>query len=298
MRHLIFFAALAAACAGGCGSGDSSSGGGRAEVVKIIDAVAAAVPAKCDDGITWYEADNLFEYIDGDAPRFYDAGFARLAHTEWRPSGASDKAYVEMDIYDMAKALGALEIMADARADSTKYAPVGGEAHEADELWEVRIGQYYIKLTPRHDADKALVRALAEAVAKAAPAGPPDEQLVAPLPADKMAPHSATFRTKDFLGREYLAGVREAAYESKGARVRLFLMDAGDEAQAKAVLAEWRQSLPPQPVGARDIPNTVSYHDEFAGDIRAAAHGKWVAGAIGDSAAAQPLLSSFLKHLE
>ena len=297
MRHLIFLAAIAAACAGGCGSGDSSAGG-QAEVAKIIDAVASAVPAKCDDGITWYEADNLFEYIDGDAPRFHDAGFVRLAHTEWHPTGAAGKAYVEMDIYCTAKPLGALEIMADGRADSTKYAAVGSEAHEADELWEVRVGCYYIKLTPRHDADKALVQALAEAVAKAAPAGPTDEQLVAPLPADKMAPHSATYRTKDFLGREYLKDVREAAYEAKGTRVRLFLMDAGDEAQAKAALAEWRQSLPPQPVGARDMPNTVSYHDEFAGDIRGTCQGKWIAGAIGNSAAAQPLLSSLLKRLE
>jgi hypothetical protein len=301
MRYLIAVAALAAVLVSGCSSGDSTAAAApRAAVTKILDAVAAAVPGNRTDEVTWYETENLYEYIDGAAGTYVDAGFVLLAHSEWRAKGAKEGAYVELDVYDMGSPLGALDILADGRTPQTKYLDIGNEAQVSDEGIDLRVGRYYARLVARRNIEgqKEFVKAIAAARAKAAPAGPADAELVAPLPSANMAPHSAAYVAKGFLAREFLAKVREAAYEAHGKRVRMFVMDAGAPEKAKAAITEWKESIPPQPIGAQDLPNTVSYAEEYVGAITATAQGHWVAGVIGEPAVAKPLLASFLKHLE
>ena len=301
MRQLIGLTVLAALVAGGCGSdGSSSPGGPKAEITRILDAVAANVPGTRTEDVTWYEPENLYEYVDGMAGYYVDSGFLMLAHSEWRGRDSKDNAYVELDIYDMGSPLGALDIMADGRTPQTKYVRLGNEAQETDDGMDLRTGRYYVKLIGRRDVagQRDFIKALAAAVVKAAPPGPADDKLLAPLPATGMVPHTATYATKGFLGREFLNQVREAAYEVQGKRVRLFLIDAGSEEKAKAMLADWKESIPPQPIGTQELPNTVSYSEDYVGAVTATAQGKWLAGAVGEAAVAKPLLSSLLKRLE
>jgi len=301
MRQIIVLAALAAIVLSGCSSGDSAgSAAPRAAVTKILDAVAAAVPGKRAEEVAWYETENLYEYVDGAAGTYFDAGFVLLAHSEWRPDGGKEGAYVELDIYDMGSPLGALAILAGGRTPQTQYLDIGNEAQVSDEGIEMRVGRYYARLVARRDVEgqKEFVKAIAAALAKAAPAGPPDAELVAPLPSANVAPHSAAYVAKGFLAREFLGKVREAAYEAHGKRVRMFVMDSGSPEKAKAILVEWKESVPPQPIGAQDLPNTVSYTEEYVGAITATAQGRWVAGVIGEPEVAKPMLASFLKHLE
>jgi hypothetical protein len=312
MRYLFALIVLSALAAGGCGPADTAADTAqRAEIARILDAARPAAASLKAGDITWYEPDDLYEYIDGDAGRFTDAGFVWLAHQEYKAAGGGE-GYIEVDLYDLAAPLGALGIFGDSRSEQAKYVPVGNEAIDSGEMFEVRFGRYYLKLTPRKDAAalKPLVQPLAEAIVKAAPPGPLDAPLLAPLPAENIVPHTAAFTSKGFLGREYLKQVREAAYEVQGKRVRLFLMDAGSPEKAKAALAEWKESLPPQPIGAqpdpldplsrvpRLPPGTISYSEEYVGAITAQAHGKWVAGTIGDPAAGKALLASLTGRLE
>jgi hypothetical protein len=291
---------LAALAVAGCGSGDSSgAGAGKAEMLRIADAVAAAGAQRTGD-LLWYESENLYEYINGAAAAYTDAGFVRLLHSEWRSAGGKEGAYVELDVYDMGTPLGALDILADARTPQTQYLPLGNEAHQSDDGIDLRVGRYYVKLVARRDIEgqREFLKAIAAAVAKAAPPGPADEKLVEPMPTTNLVPHSVAYTSRNFLGRECLQKVREASYEVQGKRVRLFLMDAGTPEKAKTAITEWKESLPPQPIGASDLPNTMSYNEEYVGAVTAMCHDKWVAGSIGDPAVAQPILNSLLKRLE
>jgi hypothetical protein len=294
-------AALAALLATGCGPGDSSAPDApRPAMTRVLDGVAAGVPGQRIGDVMWYEPENLYEYIDGMAGYYVDSGFLLLAHSEWRGRDAKEGAYVELDIYDMGSPAGALDILADARTPQTRYVALGNEAHETDDGMDLRVGGYYVKVVARRDiaGQRDFIKALALAVAQATPAGPSDEALVAPLPAAGMAPHTAAYSTKGFLGRDCLNKVREAAYEVRGKRVRLFVIDAGDADKAKAMLAEWKDSVPPQPIGAQALPNSLSYNEDYVGTVAATVQGKWLAGAIGEAAVARPLLASLLKRLQ
>jgi hypothetical protein len=301
MRPSIGLIALAAMLFGGCGPGDSSAPDApRPAMTRILDGVAADVPGQRTGDVMWYEPENLYEYIDGMAGYYVDSGFLLLAHSEWRGRDSKEGAYVELDIYDMGSPLGALDILADARTPQTQYVDLGNEAHETDDGMDLRVGGYYVKLVARRDiaGQRDFIRALAAAVVKAAPAGPSDDALVAPLPAGGRVPRTAAYSTKGFLGRDCLNKVREATYEVQGKRVRLFVIDAGDADKAKEMLAEWKDSIPPQPIGAQALPNSLSYNEDYVGAVTATAQGKWLAGAIGDAAVAKPLLASLLKRLE
>jgi len=295
-------ATLAALVLGGCGESEAPAPDGDAErqaMVQILRAVEDAGHVPLGE-TAWYTADNLFEYIDGMAPYFTDSGFERLAHSEWHAAETEGDAYVELDLYDMGSAEGALDILCDSRYGDTAYLDLGDEAHDTGTGIEMRAGRYYVKIVPRRDMEgqKAFVRSLAETVARTVPARrDSDAELAAPLPSEGILPHTVAYTTKGFLGKAFLNGVREATYETGGKRVRLFVMDAGGTEQAGSVFTKWKASVEAQPMGGDELPNVFACEQDYVGHIFVAHEGRYLAGAIGDAAAARPLLLRLLPRL-
>jgi hypothetical protein len=293
---------VAAAAFAGCAGPDDAAAidASRAAMTKILAQTKAALPsARMSDPVA-YDSENLYEAVDGMAAYYIDSGFMRLVRCEWRPAESKGEAHVAMDLFDMGSPLGALDVMVDSRTEKTVYATIGNEAHRGDEMLELRTGRYYVKLVPRHAGAglQPLMKVVAEALVKAAPPGPADAALISPLPADKMVPHSAAFVTREFLGRDFLNNVREAVYEAGGKRVRLFLMATDTPQNAKAAFVAWKESVPRPPTAERDLANMFTSSEDDVGAVIVAHHGKFLVGAIGDPAAARPLLESFLRRLE
>jgi len=303
MRQRIGILIVATMLAAGCKETGQPAAPGepgpQTQMTAILQAVAANSRAERLGDVTWYTPDNLHEYIDGMAPYFTDSGFVRLAHSEWRAAGAATDAYVELDLYDMGSPEGALDILGDSRTPETVYLEIGSEAHRLEDGIECRVGRYYAKIVARRDVagQQDLVKTLAEAVAAAAPQGPSDDSLLAPLPAQDRLPHSAAYTTKGFLGREFLRGVREAAYDANGKEIRLFVMATDDLTQAARVFQQWRTSL--ATVLARDEgPESFAYEEPYVGYIIVLQQGRWVTGAIGDPAAAKDGLEALRKAIK
>jgi len=300
MRQRLGILIVATMLAAGCKeTGQPVAESPQTQMTAILEAVAAHTPAQRLGEVTWYGPDNLHEYIDGMAPYFTDSGFVRLAHSEWRAADAAGDAYVELDLYDMGSPEGALDVLCDSRTPGTVYLDIGSEAHRTEDGIELRAGRYYVKSVARRDVagQQDLLKALAEAVAAAAPQGPSDDSLLAPLPAEDRLPHSAAYTTKGFLGREFLRGVREAAYDVNGKNIRLFVMGADDLTAAARVFQQWRTSL--TTALARDEgPESFAYDEPYVGHVLVIRRGRYVAGAIGDPAAAQESLKRLLARLE
>jgi hypothetical protein len=290
MRRLALCAVMASLAAAGCGKSGppAPAGDGQAEMARILDAVQAATGAQRAAETAWYGPDTLHELIDGMDRYFLDAGFVRLACADWKAPGAAGDAYVELALYDMGSPEGALDVVADSRTDRTEYLDLGNEAQKTDDGLELRAGRYYARLTARRDVAgrQDFVRRLAEALARAAPPGPSDADLVAPLPAEGMRPHSAAYTTAGFLGRDYLKGVREAAYETDGGPERRFVLEAGDDAAAEALFARWKASVTPPPAAAGA--NELAYDEPYVGRVTVVRDGRRLRGAIRKTAGAGP----------
>jgi hypothetical protein len=289
---------LAAGCSPAASGPDTES---NAQMARTLDGLAAAASAERLGDVTWYDAENLHEFVGGLAEYYVEAGFVRVAHSEWRAAGQTGPAYVELDLYDMGSPLGALDVFADGRTVQSLYFDIGREARRTDTGLEMRAGRFFVRLSARKDITGQwdLVRSLAAAVVKDMPQAPADTALLSPLPAAGLVPHTATYQTKGFLGREFLQKVRAATYVSFGKPVQLFAMDAGSPEGAVAVMDEWRGYLPPAPIGESPMnSDRLTWNDPALGAITVTHRGRWVAGAIGDPASGKAALDAIIPRLE
>ena len=175
MRYTILLGSAALILCGCNGSEDAAPADGpRAKMMKILEAVNATGAARQGD-VLWYTPEDLYDYINGMAEEYLDAGFVRLSHSEWKAAGAAGNAYVEIDLYDMASPKGVAAVMTAPPQDKTAEVAPGVKAYREDGICEFGAGRYYVRLTARHDVagQKALLAALARAVAEKASASGP-----------------------------------------------------------------------------------------------------------------------------
>ena len=156
----------------GCGSSEepASGDGPRAEMRRLLQTAADAANARPAGDVTWYTPDNLYDYIDGQAEEFLDAGFIGLAHGEYKAKGATGEAYVEVDLYRMTSAKATKAVMEPPPPDGRMELAPGVQAYRAETLCEFAAGPYYVRITARLDAEgqadmvDALARSLATGI--------------------------------------------------------------------------------------------------------------------------------------
>jgi len=178
MRTTLALSIATLATLAGCGGGDQDASpdeAARAAIVEILDAVEAGTGADRPTDTAWFTPETLHEYINGMAPRFVDAGFVLLAHSEWRDRESEGPGYVELDLYDMGSPDGAARVFDEPTEAEALALPGGVKAYAGDALIEFRADRYYVILTARrHPAGRrTLLRNLASAVAEAAAAPGP-----------------------------------------------------------------------------------------------------------------------------
>jgi hypothetical protein len=134
------------------------------------DPLAGALDAVEADGWTRvgavraFDADNLWEFIDGDAERFVDAGLERMRTAEFR---YRDRLDAVVEIYRMKNADGARRVFQSESASGTRQVDIGGEGRLHDTGLTFRVGRHFARVsafeaTPEtKDAVLVLARALA-----------------------------------------------------------------------------------------------------------------------------------------
>jgi hypothetical protein len=172
----LLIGALAAAGCGGGEHGAAPDEEAQAAIVEILQAAQADTEADRLAQVAWYAPETLHEYINGMAPRFVEAGFVALAHTEWRDREDEGPGYVELDLYDMGTPEGARAVFEAPEPGEAVALPGGVSAYADAGTIEFVAGRYYVKLTARRDvaAQAPLLKELAEAVAEVLAGETPD----------------------------------------------------------------------------------------------------------------------------
>lgn len=99
--------------------------------------------ATVDGKVTLYDADGLFDYINGAAPIFIERKFRKLAATDLKFGDGE----ATCDIYDMSEPDNAKSIYDKERPQSAKTFEVGEQGHSGSMALVFRQGRYYVKLT-------------------------------------------------------------------------------------------------------------------------------------------------------
>ena len=226
---------IAMACAA-CGSGDPS----QDELSPTI-ATGSVLPAN-GELPGWslatepmhYEADNLWEYINGQADFFIDYGFVRVDTAEYRNDQESSS--VVLEIYRMGRPQEAFGIFAAERTPDDRPLEIGAQAYLGTNVLGFWQAEQYVKLTSFDegpDVEQSLI-SLAEEISSRIPSEARELETLLLFPEDGRIEASERFIPKNFLGQPYLTNAYRVDYTRDTHKVQLFLVETGSSEEAKS----------------------------------------------------------------
>ena len=147
-----------------------------------------------------FNADNLYEKIDGRAESFLQYGVKGMAYTFYHPTGDPSNE-LQLYVFEMADSLKALGKYGSEKPDEAKVMPVGDEGYTAAGSTLFYAGKYYTQIVSTQDDPKFAAFALELArrvAARQKPGGSPAAPSPAPAaqPALAAAPASTAESTK------------------------------------------------------------------------------------------------------
>jgi hypothetical protein len=201
-----------------------------------------------------FNADNLYEKIDGRAESFLQYGVKGMAYTFYHPTGDPSNE-LQLYVFEMADALKALGKYGSEKPDETKTIPVGDEGYTAAGSTLFHAGKYYTQIVSTQDDPKfaAFALELAKRVAarqkpggSPAPAKPTAE--ITPATYFAFLPAAGKqgdnkYVAQDVFGYSFLADVFMADYKEGDVTWQGFLRPYRDDKEAKQGLEKYVASV-------------------------------------------------------
>lgn len=195
-----------------------------------------------------FNAENLFEKIDGRAESFIQYDVKGMAYTFYHPIG-DESNEVQLYIFEMANALKALGKFGSEKPEGVSTVPVGTEGYTAAGSTLFHAGPYYTQIVSTKDDAKFAAFALeiakgiaakqkpADAVAGGKAVSTPDSLFaLLPLGQGRSAPK---YVAQDVFGYSFLSDVFMADYKDGEATWQGFLRPYPTPEEAKAVFDQY-----------------------------------------------------------
>ena len=181
-----------------------------------------------------YEADNLWEYINGQADFFIDYGFVRVDTAEYRNDRESSS--VVLEVYRMGRPQEAFGIFAAERTRDDRPLEVGAQAYLGANVLGFWQAEQYVKLTSFDEgsAVEQLLIDLAEEISSRNPIQGQKLETLLLFPEEGRVEASERFIPKNFLGQPYLTDAYRVDYIHDGQKVKLFVVDTGSPEEAQS----------------------------------------------------------------
>jgi hypothetical protein len=179
-----------------------------------------------------YDAGNLWDYINGQAPFFIDYGFVKVDAAEY--SHDQDESSVVLEVYEMGRPQEAFGIFAAERTSSDRPVEVGSGAYLGPNVLGFWQGERYVKLTSFDEgpAIEQMLTELAGQVSSRLPAGNGELETLSLFPEEGRVEASERFIPTNFLGQPYLTDAYRVDFTLDGENVQLFIVDSGSPDEA------------------------------------------------------------------
>jgi hypothetical protein len=290
---VLVFALLVGGWAGSQGSSPTpkATPGGTGGLPQLVPPGEATEGWIVSGQLLTYSPVDLFEYLDGGAPRYLGYGFARLVQARYvraDPPGGEPEAGVTLDLYDMGDALGAFGIYSSARPPGVaprEWCVEGYRSGPVAAAWKDRL---YVHAAADDERPElvGLAERLVASVCARAPGDPSPPPLLAALPREGLVPRSERYVARDLLGHAFLPGGVLATYEIDGRRAEVFFSDLGTATAAREAIGRLRAHFGERRVETRAGPAvgdiSLRHADGVLGPGTVVAAGRHVAGIHGD----------------
>ena len=186
--------------------------------------------------IETFNADNLYEKIDGRAESFVQYGVKGMAYTFFHPTGDPSNE-IQLYIFEMADALKALGKYGSEKPDEAKVIPVGTEGYTAAGSTLFYAGKYYTQIVSTQDDPKfaAFALELAKRVAAKQKPGEAPGDGRGPLAGSGIADRDSSAAATKPAPAEAKAAAKPAAAEITPETYFGFLPAAGKQGDNKYV---------------------------------------------------------------
>jgi len=197
-------------------------------------------------GPQFFEPQNLWEYINGQAEMYLDYGFELVATAEYGTSDGIRSMTIE--IYQMKSPKHAFAIYAAERSPQDSFIKMGVQGYFSENVLNFWKGLYYVKLTSFQTSSetKENLMKLAVVIDNKIGGSYSEPELFACFPEDNKVKMSERFIPKNFLGLSFLKGGYRVEYERGEISYQVFLIKNGSNDVAKGVFSKYQDFLKSQ----------------------------------------------------
>ena len=284
----VFFCLIAAfVMISGCGSP-----AGKTEKVES-GAVTGTVDLLPADGQGWarsgdprtFNAENLWEYIDGGAEGYLIYNFQDVATQDYEDANAGLQA--TLDIYHMSDDMCGFGIYSSERPYEADYMEIGGQGYFTGNALHFWQGPYYVKITSFKEGDEVkdrLVVLAREVTGKLGTKAVVPAELDV-FPKENLIPNTVRYLARDVLGQSDLKNGFTAEYKEGDTEFKLFFILHDTVEDARKSLESYKQFMSKYGEGVEDHTGEevtwFAAKDLYYGHVVAMQAGKTMLGVLG-----------------
>lgn len=181
-------------------------------------------------GDSVYNADNLWDIIDGAAELFLSYGFVDLHIGEYTDPGGTD---VRVEVYRHSSRTNAFGIYSQERNAGSQFMEIGSQGYMEEKVLNFLCGVFYVKISSHREGRTGMggMLAIARAVAEHLNQQPGFPPALSLLPAEGRLPNSEAYIAENFLGYKSLHSAFVARY---GGDCRIFIMEFENPSLARS----------------------------------------------------------------
>lgn len=223
-----------------------------------------------------FEADNLWDYINGAAESYHAYDFEVLYLTDYT---RGENEYVTVEIYDHDSPENAYGIYSAERSPDAGFLEIGAEAYQEEGILNFVKGENYVKMrSSGEEISKDEMIRIAIKVASQLKGTNMLPKTLTLFPTEGKIPHSTLFVGENFIGYSSLSDAYIADYKTNDVEFRMFVIARKSADALDELLKDYisrRTDMEMLPKG-----KLVTVEDPYNGKIFMLKKGNYVLGTI------------------
>lgn len=210
----------------------------------------------------FYNADNLFEYINGAADVFLAYDFRELATLTYENE---KKHSFTVDVYRHSSDTNGFGIYSAEKPRQGDYIKVGTQGYYEKGVLNFLKGRYYVKLSgfDLGDNDKVVLTMAARALAGILEGKVKFPEVLDCFPEKGKIPRSERYISENFLGHSFLHSAFLADYERNGQKYEVFIIETPDIPGADKLLQSYLAFLEKKGKQVNNNNNYYRFQDPY-----------------------------------